>query len=397
MKKRVKFVDIVGARPQFIKLAPVLKAIEKHNMVDPDIYIDEVLIHTGQHYDYEMSGVFFDELGLKSPDYHLGVGSGTHGSQTGEMLKKIETVLIKEEPELVIVYGDTNSTLAGALAAAKLHIPVAHVEAGLRSFNRKMPEEINRILTDHVSEFLFCPTETAVENLRNEGFTNILNDGKLFHIHYDLSELSYSSPVVINTGDVMFDAALMYLNLAEQKSRIIEDLNLRPKCYALATIHRAENTNDPEKLKTIFAGLEAIAKNELPVILPAHPRTRKEANVLGISPNRLKVINPVSYMDMLLLEKYAKVILTDSGGVQKEAFFFRVPCVTLRNETEWVETVELGWNVLLSSSDESLFSKIPFAKKDYLDNCPYGDGQAAKRIINFLKGDKTLSGSINNK
>jgi UDP-N-acetylglucosamine 2-epimerase len=320
----MKVVNVVGARPQFIKLAPILKAVERHNQQYPNRPIQEILVHTGQHYDYEMSQVFFDELGLKVPDYHLGVGSGSHGYQTGEMLKRIEEVLLKEKPDLVMVYGDTNTTLAGGLAASKLHIPVAHVEAGLRSFNKKMPEEINRVLTDHLSDLLFCLTQTAVENLRREG----IEKG------------------VYLVGDVMYDAVLLYLDLAERKSEIMERLGLKPKSYALATVHRAENTDQPERLRTIFDGLERVAEEGLSVILPLHPRTRKHLNTLGIHPKEVQVLDPVSYLDMLVLEKNARVILTDSGGVQKEAFFFRVPCVTLREETEWVETVERGWNTL---------------------------------------------------
>jgi UDP-N-acetylglucosamine 2-epimerase len=270
-----------------------------------------------------MSQVFFDELGLKSPDYHLGVGSGSHGYQTGEMLKRIEEVLFKGKPDLVMVYCDTNTTLAGALAAAKLHIPVAHVEAGLRSFNKKMPEEINRVLTDHLSHLLFCPTQTAVENLRREGIE------KGLHL----------------VGDVMYDAVLLYLDLAEKKSEIMERLGLKPKSYALVTVHRAENTDQPERLRAIFDGLERVAEEGLSVILPLHPRTRKQLNALSIHPKEVQVLDPVSYLDMLVLEKNARVILSDSGGVQKETFFFRVPCVTLREETEWVETVETGWTL----------------------------------------------------
>jgi UDP-N-acetylglucosamine 2-epimerase len=317
----MKVVDVVGARPQFIKLAPILKAVERHNPQYPDRPIQEILVHTEQHYDYEMSQVFFDELGLKVPDYHLGVGSGSYGYQTGEMLKRIEEVLLKEKPDLAMVYGDTNTTLAGALAAAKLHIPVAHVEAGLRSFNKKMPEEINRVLTDHLSDLLFCPTQAAVENLRREGIE------KGVHL----------------VGDVMYDAVLLYLDLAERKSEIMERLGLKPKSYALATVHRAENTDQPERLRAIFEGLERVAEEGLSVILPLHPRTRKRLNTLGIHPKEVQVLDPVSFLDMLVLEKNARVILTDSGGVQKEAFFFRVPCVTLREETEWVETVGTGW------------------------------------------------------
>lgn len=381
MKKLLKIANIVGARPQFIKLAPILKAIEEHNKSKPDKIINEILIHTGEHYDYEMSGVFFDELGLKSPDYHLGVGSGTHGSQTGEILKRIEAVLIEEKPDVVIVYGDTNSTLAGALAAAKLHIPVAHVEAGLRSFNKRMPEEVNRILTDHVSDFLFCPTKTAVENLKREGFTNIINSGELFEYCPDHSELFSTFPLVINVGDVMYDAVLLYLELAEKKSQILSDLILRPKEYALATIHRAENTDQPQRLKAIFAGLEAVAQNGLPVVLPLHPRTRKQAEAQGLSFNGVRVLEPVSYLDMLILEKNARVILTDSGGVQKEAFFFRVPCITLREETEWVETMEAGWNVIVGSSPELITSASLEGRRGKEGVWPYGDGRAAKWIV----------------
>lgn len=384
MNTILKIVNIVGARPQFIKLAPLLRAIEEHNKNNADIFIKEILIHTGQHYDYEMSGVFFDELGLKPPDYHLGVGSGTHGFQTGEMIKKTEDVLIDEKPDLVIVYGDTNSTLAAALAAAKLHIPVAHVEAGLRSFNKKMPEEINRILTDHVSDFLFCPTETAVENLRKEGFENIIDNGKLFNYQDELYELLYSGPLVINTGDVMYDAVLMYLDLAERSSRIIEYHSLQSKGYALATIHRAENTNDPKRLKAILEGLEKIVQTGLPVILPLHPRTRKKVEAFELFSGGVKILKPVSYLDMLLLEKNAKIILTDSGGVQKEAFFFSVPCITLRDETEWVETLEMGWNKL-AGCDAVRICQSALEATSIIDmGSPFGDGNASRRILHFV-------------
>jgi UDP-N-acetylglucosamine 2-epimerase len=362
MSISLKIVDIVGARPQFIKLAPILRAIVKHNQKRPECPIQEVLVHTGQHYDYEMSQVFFDELGLKSPDYHLGVGSGSHGYQTGEMLKRIEEVLIKEKPDMVMVYGDTNTTLAGALAAAKLHIPVAHIEAGLRSFNREMPEEINRVLTDHISDFLFCPTQTAVENLRREG----IEKG------------------VYLVGDVMYDAVLLYLDLAEKKSEIMERLGLKPKSYALVTVHRAENTDQPERLKAIFEGLESVAKEGLPVVLPLHPRTRKQLNTLGIHPKEVQVLDPVSYLDMLVLEKNARVILTDSGGVQKEAFFFRVPCVTLREETEWVETVETGWNTLVGCDPERIVRTALETRPGIESVWPYGDGQATEKIVSAI-------------
>ena len=379
----MKLVDIVGARPQFIKLAPILKAIELYNQEHLDRPIEEVLVHTGQHYDYEMSKVFFDELGLKDPDYHLGVGSGTHGYQTGEMLKRIEEVLLKEKPDLVMVYGDTNSTLAGALAAAKLHIPVAHVEAGLRSFNKNMPEEINRVLTDHVSTFLFCPTETAVENLRREGFANVPNAGRLLPPPYSPCSLS-SGPIVVNVGDVMYDAVLLYGDLAEEKSCILEELRLSPKGYALATVHRAENTDDPERLRGILEGLRAVAQNGLPVVFPIHPRTRKQAEAFGLRLDGVQVIAPVSYLDMLSLEKNAQVILTDSGGVQKEAFFFRVPCVTLREETEWVETVKAGWNTLVGHNQEQILQAALGAKPGIESAWPYGDGRAAERMVQLF-------------
>jgi len=362
MSISLKIVDVVGARPQFIKLAPILQAIVKHNQKRPECPIQEVLVHTGQHYDYEMSQVFFDGLGLKSLDYHLGVGSGSHGYQTGEMLKCIEEVLIKEKPDMVMVYGDTNTTLAGALAAAKLHIPVAHVEAGLRSFNREMPEEINRVLTDHISDFLFCPTQTAVENLRREG----IEKG------------------VYLVGDVMYDTVLLYLDLAERKSEIMERLELKPKSYALATVHRAENTDQPERLRAIFEGLERVAKEGLSVLLPLHPRTRKQLNALGMHPKEMRVLDPVSYLDMLVLEKNARVILTDSGGVQKEAFFFRVPCVTLREETEWVETVETGWNTLVGCDPERIVQAVFEACPGTESVWPYGDGQAAERMVSVV-------------
>ncbi len=387
----MKFVDIVGARPQFIKLAPILRAVGRHNQDHPDKLVHEVLVHTGQHYDYEMSQVFFDDFGLKSPDYHLGVGSGTHAYQTAEVLKRIEEVLVKEKPDLVMVYGDTNSTLSGALAAAKLHIPVAHVEAGLRSFNRQMPEEINRVLTDHVSSFLFCPTETAVVNLRREGFSHIHFDGKL-SAHppaEQLSDYDYNNTsLVINTGDVMYDSVLQYSELACRRSSIIQDLGLPSRGYALATVHRAENTDDPRRLRDIFRGLLKVAASGLSVIVPLHPRTKKALS--SLSPaledfgSSLHIIDPVSYLDMILLEKNARVILTDSGGVQKEAFFFKVPCVTLRAETEWVETVETGWNVLVGCDPEKIARAALRSKAGDEGIWPYGDGRVAERIIGLI-------------
>lgn len=383
----MKIADIVGARPQFIKLGPILKAIERHNRDHPDRPIQEILVHTGQHYDYEMSQVFFGELGLKAPDYHLGVGSGTHGYQTGEMLKRIEAVLLKEKPDRVMVYGDTNTTLAGALAAAKLHIPVAHVEAGLRSFNRRMPEEINRVLADHLADLLFCPTTTAVDNLRREGFTSIVNDGQLVPVELRLPVRNSTGPQprAINVGDVMYDAVRMYLELAEGKSSVLDQLDLQPENYALATVHRAKNTDDPKRLTGIFQGLAKLAQEGPRVVVPLHPRTRKALASLPMEvPDDLLLIDPVSYLGMLILEKNARVILTDSGGVQKEAFFFRVPCVTLREETEWVETVETGWNVLVGSDPERICQAALEAQPGVEAAWPYGDGRAGERIVQWL-------------
>lgn len=322
----IKVLTIIGARPQFIKSALVSRELRK--------VATEVVVHTGQHYDANMSKVFFEELNIPKAEYNLGIGSGLHGEQTGNMLGGIETVLIKERPDIVLVYGDTNSTLAGALAAAKLHVPVAHVEAGLRSYNRCMPEEVNRIVTDHLSTALFAPTSTAVKNLRHEGIK------KGVHL----------------VGDVMYDAVLQNVQAAEAKSRILNRLAIRPKAYVLATVHRAENTDDARVLRNIVEAFCEISLNE-PLIWPVHPRTRKVlARLATRIPKRtqLRLIEPVSYLEMLKLEKNARVILTDSGGVQKEARWFQVPCVTLREETEWVETVEAGWNTLAGTDRERI-------------------------------------------
>jgi len=325
----MKIATIVGARPQFIKMAPVSKKLRKH--------FDLIVVHTGQHYDYEMSGIFFEQLNIPEPDYYLGVGSGTHGYQTGEMLKKIEKVLIKEKPKLILVYGDTNSTLAGALAAVKLHIKVAHVEAGLRSFDKEMPEEINRVLTDHVSDYLFAPTKTAVKNLRNEG----IRSG------------------VYLTGDVMYDALLDSIKIARKNSKVLDRLGLKPKEYLLATVHRAENTDNQKNLENI---IKAFIESDELIVFPAHPRTQKYLKAYGLvkkikNASNIILIPPMSYLDMLILEANAKKILTDSGGVQKEAYFLKVPCITLRERTEWVETVEDGWNVLVGADKEKIINE----------------------------------------
>jgi UDP-GlcNAc3NAcA epimerase len=360
----MKILTIVGARPQFIKAAAVSRKLQSH------LGIQEVLVHTGQHYDENMSDVFFQELEIPAPDYHLGVGSDTHGAQTGRMLEAIEKVLLKESPDWMLVYGDTNSTLAGAIAAVKLHIPVAHVEAGLRSFNRRMPEEINRVLTDHAADLLFAPTTAAVENLRQEGIAE-----EKIHL----------------VGDVMYDAAVDYGVKAEQKSPILEHLGLTLKKYILATIHRAENTDNPQRLEAIFTGLAKISQN-IPVVLPLHPRTRAALSRTELWENvvqSLQLIAPVGYLDMVMLEKNAQLIATDSGGVQKEAFFYRVPCVTLREETEWVELVDLGWNRLLPPVDSSTVADglsdglLRMTGKEVPNNL-YGGGLAASKIVQLL-------------
>ena len=360
----MKMVSIVGARPQFIKAGPVSKAIDAYNLRTGRGRLREVVVHTGQHYDHQMSRVFFDELKLRKPHYNLGVGSGTHGIQTGEMLKGIEKVLLRERPEVVLVYGDTNSTLAGALAAAKLHVPVAHVEAGLRSFDRNMPEEINRVMTDHLSSLLFTPTTTGVKNLLKEGITE--------GVHL--------------VGDVMYDVALEHLELARSRSQVLEHFGLQPKRYLLATVHRAENTDRPECLDRILAALETLSRRWT-VLLPVHPRTRKALKGRrGAESPGLILTDPVSYLDMLVLESESRVIITDSGGVQKEAFFFRVPCVTLREETEWVETIQSGWNVLAGTNLRRIVKAATNAKEGDHIRSPYGNGDSARRLVEVLAG-----------
>jgi len=378
---RMKIITIIGARPQFIKAAPVSRAIAGHNL------LTEIIIHTGQHFDADMSDVFFKELNIPKPDYNLGINSASHGAMTGRMLEKIEEILIKEKPDWVLVYGDTNSTLAGALAAAKLHIPIAHVEAGLRSFNREMPEEHNRVLTDHCADILFCPTETAVNNLKKEGFTNIVTNPS------PLIPNPYSLPLVVNVGDTMYDAVLQFSEMAQKQSTILEDLRLKPKEYFLATVHRPYNTDIPKNLKNILSAFQEI--NE-PIIFPVHPRTRKHIADLKTTSafsvnsvrngSNLKLIPPVGYLDMLMLEQNAKAILTDSGGMQKEAYFFGVPCVTMRTETEWVETVEAGWNIVVGADREKIINEVRSFKTDKPRQELYGDGRAGKKIIDVITG-----------
>jgi UDP-GlcNAc3NAcA epimerase len=353
----VKIVSVVGARPQFIKCAPVSRALRKRH--------EEILVHTGQHYDANMSEVFFTELAIPAPDYHLGVGSGTQGEQTGRMLAAIEGVLLAEEPDAALVYGDTNSTLAGALAAAKLNIPVAHVEAGLRSFDRSMPEEINRVLTDHASTLLFCPTKTAAANLAAEGITE--------GVHL--------------TGDVMVDALRYNIEVAERESAILGTLGLSEGAYSVATVHRAANTDSRERLAAIMAGLGDI---DGPVIFPAHPRTLKYLQAYGLmdalAPT-IRLIGPLPYLDMLRLMAGARRVLTDSGGVQKEAYILRVPCITMRENTEWVETVEDGWNVLTGADAEKIARA---ARRDAPEESGhagrFGDGRASEEIAALCTG-----------
>ena len=349
----MKIATIVGARPQFIKAAVVSGALQKER---PEAR--EVLIHTGQHFDANMSGVFFEELELTTPDYNLAIGGGTHGQNTGRMVEKIEEVLLREKPDRVLVYGDTDSTLAGALAAVKLHIPVAHVEAGLRSFNRRMPEEINRVLTDHAADLLFTPTDTATRNLASEGV---------------------EGEAVRQVGDVMYDAALYYGERAEQTSRILDKLDLRPKRYVLITLHRAENTDDRDRMRNILAGL---AMSGQPIVWPLHPRTSECLKRFGLQlPANVRPIDPVGYLDMTMLERQAAAIGTDSGGVQKEAYFHRVPCVTFREETEWVELVDLGVNKLVGSCSRNISAELAEAPDIWPQNANlYGGGDAASRI-----------------
>ena len=348
----MKIVSVVGARPQFIKCAPVSRAVRKH--------AEEIIIHTGQHYDINLSKSFFDDLHIPNPDYNLGVGSGTHGYQTGAMLKGIEDILFTVHPDIVLVYGDTNSTLAGALAAAKLHIPLAHVEAGLRSYNKAMPEEINRVLTDHCSNLLFCPTETAVFNLKRE------NICKGVHL----------------VGDVMYDALLYNSELAQQ-SPILEKLHLEPNMYILATLHRASNTDNSDALKRIITGLSQVDNT---VVFPVHPRTQKALKTFGISPGKnILLTEPVGYLDFLKLESEAAAIVTDSGGIQKEAYILRIPCITVRNETEWVETVEDGWNTLVGTDTDLIIKNVQEFRPDKGQRQLFGDGTASHKIVRILK------------
>jgi len=349
----MKVASVVGARPQFIKAAPVSAVLRKQHT--------EVLIHTGQHYDDEMSAAFFRSLRIPEPDYNLGVGSGAHGEQTGRMLVELERVLIADRPDAVLVYGDTNSTLAGALAASKLHLPLAHVEAGLRSHNRHMPEEINRVVADHLSALLFCPTQTAVENLAAEG----IRAG----VHL--------------VGDVMYDVALATAQEARQRDTL-KRLGVAAKDYLLCTVHRPSNTDDPHSLRAIVEALGACGRR---VVFPVHPRTRKVIGELGLAlgPN-VTATEPLDYLDFQCLLMEAAKVLTDSGGVQKEAYFFGIPCLTLRDETEWIETVEDGWNVLVGADKKEILAAISDFNPKGTQGKSFGDGRAAERIVEILSG-----------
>lgn len=359
--KKISIATVVGARPQFVKAAAISRAITALNRVHSETLVTESILHTGQHYDANMSKVFFDELQIPIPSTNLEVGSASHGKQTGIMLDKLEAAFIKLKPDWVLIYGDTNSTLAAALAAIKLHIPIAHVEAGLRSFNRRMPEEINRIIADTLSSLLFCPTAAAVRNLAHEGITQ--------GVH--------------KVGDVMYDSVLFYSELAEQQSSILETLGLKPGAYFLATVHRAENTDHPEHMQEI---LDAFCEIDRPVVWPIHPRTRNLlADKLQRLPDHICVVDPLPYFDMLKLEKNAQKILTDSGGVQKEAYWFKVPCITLREETEWVELVDAGFNMLCGPSRSRIIkaleadSPLTWGQDDL-----YGTGESSKSVIEIM-------------
>ena len=353
----MKVLTVVGARPQFIKASPVSGALREAGH-------REFLVHTGQHYDRDMSKVFFEELGIPEPDINLQVGSGSHGWQVGKMLIQLEEVIKAQLPDCVLVYGDTNSTLAGALAAVKLRVPLAHVEAGLRSYNREMPEEHNRVLTDHCSDVLLCPTHTAVSNLAREGITK----------------------GVYQVGDTMYDAVLRFAQVAQSRSGILEKLKLEPKGYLLATIHRPQNTDDPEKMRGI---LETFRQIEERIVFPVHPRTRKkllEMDVsLGPMPSNVEFVEPLGYFDMLVLEGNARAVVTDSGGMQKEAYFLGTPCVTLRYETEWVETVNAGWNQLVGVDPKAILEALKKPEPPKEHSPLFGDGQAASKIVHVLQ------------
>lgn len=351
----MKVLSIVGARPQFIKAFAVSREIRKT--------YNEILVHTGQHYDEELSDIFFQELGIPEPDYNLNVGSGSHGRQTAEMLEGIEEIIETEAPDIVLLYGDTNSTLAGAIAASKINPTVAHVEAGLRSYNREMPEEINRVLTDHASDILFPPSESAADTLKREGITESV------HV----------------VGDVMYDSILWARDLAEEESTILNRVSVEEGGFILSTIHRASNTDDPDRLEKI---INALSNAPLPIVLPVHPRTKSSLQEYGLweqATSELEIIDPVGYLDFVRLIDTSERVATDSGGIQKEAFYLDTPCVTLREETEWVETVESGWNILVGADQGAIEQGLRYGEFPEERPEPYGDGTAAKKIIEILR------------
>lgn len=370
----MKIVTVIGARPQIIKAAALSRAIREHFSKE----VQEVIVHTGQHYDDNMSQVFFDELGIPAPNYNLGVGSASHGVQTAKMIEGIEEILLKEKPDFLVLYGDTNSTLAGAIAASKIHVPIVHIEAGLRSFNKSMPEEINRICCDHCSTLLFSPTATGFKNLINEGFNP---DNK--------RKFTIDNPGIYHCGDVMYDNSKYFANIADQKSQILDKEGFRGKDYVLCTIHRDNNTDQPERLNSIFKALLKISESKM-VVLPLHPRTSKLLNVnleksllTKITNNpSIKILPPASFLDMIVLERHAQMVVTDSGGVQKEAFFFQKPCLILRTETEWKEIVECGAAVITDADENRIVESF----NNFTDNPPhnypeiFGDGNAAMFI-----------------
>lgn len=355
----MKILTVVGARPQFVKAAVVSRAIKRSKN------IEEVIVHTGQHYDKNMSDVFFDEMDIPEPKYSLNLGGGNHGEMTGRQLEAIEKVLLEEKPDVVLVYGDTNSTIAGALSAVKLHTPVAHVEAGLRSFNMAMPEEVNRILTDNISAQLFCPTETAIQNLQREGF-------------------EHKQCEIFNVGDVMYDAALYYLDKSHRPESLASNIE---SDFILATVHRADNTDNPEKLGSIIDALNQLSLQRH-VICPIHPRTRKKISELGLD-CQFTLLDPVSYFEMLWLLKNSALVLTDSGGLQKEAYFFQKFCVTMREQTEWVELVENGVNSLVGSDKEKIVSQArQFLTSEFEARTDlYGNGDAGMKIVEKLSAE----------
>lgn len=372
----IKIVTIIGARPQIIKAAALSRAINTHFSAK----IKEVIVHTGQHYDENMSQVFFDELGIPAPDYNLNVGSGSHGKQTAAMITGIEEILVREKPNAIVLYGDTNSTLAGGIAASKIHVPVVHIEAGLRSYNKAMPEEVNRIMCDHVSTLLFSPTKTGYDNLVREGFKTT-----------NSAPFSADNPKIYHCGDVMYDNSLHFSTVAEQKTSIISKFNLPKNNFILATIHRNNNTDDPLRLNALFNALNSISESEnVDVILPLHPRTAKllETNLRPElltkikSNSRFHIAPPASFLEMIALEKNCKIVMTDSGGVQKEAFYFEKPCVILRPETEWIELVECGTAIITDADEKKIINayKTLTTKQNMQFPKLYGDGKAAEFI-----------------